>query len=171
MKRPAGARWRRRRPSITVTRMRIRFLWAAAAALVLAACGPKSSSGSGEGDTLPDDLSKPQTELEPPPKPQTELERRQAAACEQLGPRITECAVEDARAKLPPEKLAELDLENTAPVHTREFIKNCVAQPMSSRQVRVYEVCQAEETECGPLLACLEHADPDHADADATAPE
>jgi hypothetical protein len=31
---------------------------------------------------------------------------------------------------------------------------------MSSRQVRVYEVCMREETECAALTACLENASP-----------
>ena len=30
----------------------------------------------------------------------------------------------------------------------------------SSRQVRVYEVCLQEESECEPLIACLENAQP-----------
>jgi hypothetical protein len=28
---------------------------------------------------------------------------------------------------------------------------------MSSRQVRVLEVCFKEEQECGPLMSCLDH--------------
>jgi hypothetical protein len=28
---------------------------------------------------------------------------------------------------------------------------------MSSRQVRVLEVCDREESQCGPLLSCLDH--------------
>jgi hypothetical protein len=136
-------------------------------ALLLAACG--GSKSSTDDDTLPDDLSKKDPDAVPDEPVQTEIQRRQAAACEQLGPRITECAIEDARAQMSPEEFAKLDVANTGKVHTREFIKDCNASPMSSRQVRVYEVCPAEETECGALLACLENADPDHATEPAPA--
>jgi len=39
------------------------------------------------------------------------------------------------------------------------FIKSCKAPktPYSSRQVRVLEVCQQEESQCEPLLACLDN--------------
>lgn len=130
---------------------------AIALVLLLAACGNKTKSG-GDDDTLPDP---------PPPPQQTELEKRQGAACEQLGPRLTDCAIADARATMTAAELAELDVENTAPLHTREMIKECKQQTMSSRQVRVYEVCMREETECAPLTACLEHAAPDAAAGEA----
>jgi hypothetical protein len=101
----------------------------------------------------------------PPPDPdptptRTELQARQAAACEQAGPRLTDCAIADAKASLPPEEVAKLDLEKTRPIHTREFIKECSEGYMSSRQVRVYEVCLREEAACDALLACLDNAKP-----------
>lgn len=129
---------------------------ALALSLSLAACGSKTTK-SGDGDTLPDDLRSNGNSDEPQ---MTELQKRQGAACEALGPKLTECAIADARATMPPEELAKLDVENTGPVHTREFVKSCKAQTLSSRQVRVYEVCMREETECGPLTACLENASP-----------
>ena len=55
------------------------------------------------------------------------------------------------------QELAELKIEETAPAHTQKFIAACVEPVLTSRQVRVYEVCQQAETECEPLLACLEH--------------
>jgi hypothetical protein len=95
----------------------------------------------------------------------TEIERRRDAACEQLGPRLTACAVEDARRTMSAEELAELDLDSTAPVHTREAIDDCKGRELSSRQVRVYEVCLREETACEPLAACLDHAKPQASEA------
>jgi len=89
----------------------------------------------------------------------TEIEVRQEAACEQAGRRLTRCAVEDAERQ-PPEERAAADIKRTAPILTREFIKQCMAKPMSSRQVHVYEVCMREETECEPLLTCLDNARP-----------
>lgn len=124
--------------------------------VVLAACGKPARSND---DTLPDNR-------EPAPPPQTELQQRQGAACEQLGPRLTDCAIADARATMTPEQLAELDVERTAPLHTREMTKQCKEQTMSSRQVRVYEVCLREETECEALTACLENAKPEAATSD-----
>lgn len=127
--------------------------------VVLAACGKPARSND---DTLPDNLGGG----DPDPPPQTELQQRQGAACEQLGPRLTDCALADARATMTPEQLAELDVEKTAPLHTREMIKQCKEQTMSSRQVRVYEVCMREETECTALTACLENAKPEAATSD-----
>ena len=135
----------------------MRFVTIAMVLALVAACGNKGNSKSGDGDTLPDDL---RSNGNGDPPPMTELEKRQSATCESLGPRITECAIADARATMTPEELAKLDVENTAPIHTREFVKSCKAQTLSSRQVRVYEVCQREETECEALTACLENASP-----------
>jgi hypothetical protein len=92
--------------------------------------------------------------------PMTELERRQQAACRAVGERTTTCAVADARAKATPAELRELALDETAPRNTAKFVDKCLAQPMSSRQVRVFEVCHREERECEPFFACLEHAKP-----------
>ena len=119
-------------------------------AALLVACGPKARPAE---DPIPGDP-------EPGAPQPTELELRRDAACEALGPKITACAIEDARRTMTPEQLAELDPEKVAPVHTREFIKDCKERSLSSRQVRVYEVCMREESACEPLLACLENAAP-----------
>ncbi|MBK9034085.1 MAG: hypothetical protein IPL61_22920 [Myxococcales bacterium] len=120
-------------------------------ALAVAACG-----GSHPAPSSPDEPA-------PPPDRRTELERRRDAACEALGPRMTDCAIADARATMSPEELAKLEIESTAPVHTKKFVESCQAQSLSSRQVRVYEVCLREEQECDPLIACLDNARPDAA--------
>jgi len=143
-----------------------------AIAFLLAACGPKHAAPPPDDD---DDLSELEPPLEQPavctanspdrwtedvepPAGATEIEVRQQTACNSVMPKLTACAVEDACTKLEPGKVHELDLENTAPIHARELLKTCKATPMSSRQVRVYEVCFAQEPECGPLAACLENA-------------
>jgi len=92
----------------------------------------------------------------------TPIEQRRDAACDQLGPKLTVCAVEDAKASLAAGKIDKPQLErDTAPAvqhkNTEEFLKACKATPYSSRQVRVLEVCFREETRCGPLLDCLGH--------------
>jgi hypothetical protein len=137
--------------------------------LGLAACPKKSSQSSVDDDTLPDpvpgggagpgNVTGDKGEPEPPP-PENELQRRQYAACDLVIPRLTACAVADAKAKMSAEEYAKLDVEHTAPIHTRENAKKCKRGYMSSRQVRVYEVCDQAETECEPLVACLENAKP-----------
>lgn len=128
----------------------IRTSMAAALAATLFACGGSQQTGSTVDNR--DGL---------PPDNRTEIERRRDTACAALGPRLTECAIADARATMTPEELAKLAIEETAPKHTEEFIDSCQAQALSSRQVRVYEVCLQEETACDPLIACLDNARPD----------
>jgi hypothetical protein len=138
--------------------------WIPLVFLVLAACPKKAAPV--EDDTLPDPVPGGGGpghvgDAEPePPAPTNELQRRQYAACDLVIPRLTDCAVADAKAKMSAAEYAKLDVEHTAPIHTRENLKKCKHDYMSSRQVRVYEVCDREETECEPLVACLENAKP-----------
>ena len=118
-------------------------------AVAMTACGSKPAARTG-----PDNHSTTTAET------RSELAIRQGAACEAIGPRLTACAVAEARRTMSADELAKLDLEKTAPVHTEEFITECKAQRLSSRQVRVYEVCSVEETECDPLVTCLDNVNP-----------
>jgi hypothetical protein len=121
-------------------------------AILLAACGsknqtPVASSGS---DTAP------------PADTRTEIEKRRDAACETLGPKMTACAVEDSKAELDAGSMTQKQYDEiTAPEvkakNTEQFVENCKKAEYSSRQVRVLEVCQREESECDPLLACLDN--------------
>jgi hypothetical protein len=92
----------------------------------------------------------------------TPLEQRRDAACDHLGPKLTACAVADARANLAAGKTTKQQFDqDTAPdiqhQNTEKFLKTCKGADYSSRQVRVLEVCFREETECAPLLDCLGH--------------
>lgn len=92
----------------------------------------------------------------------TPIEQRRDVACDQLAPRLTACAVEDAKANLAAGKIerSQFDRDTASGVqhkNTEEFQKACKAKAYSSRQVRVLEVCFREETQCGPLLDCLGH--------------
>jgi hypothetical protein len=124
--------------------------------VALAACGSKSSTpiaNAGSGDSEP---AGPVTDT------RTELEKRRDAACQSLGPRITTCAVEDAKQQLAAGTVKQKDFDaSTAPdvqrKNTEEFVKACEKAQYSSRQVRVLEVCQREESQCEPLLACLDN--------------
>jgi len=123
--------------------------------VVLVACGHKSapiqnSGGSGDGSNVA------------PVETRSEIEKRRDGACETLGPKITACAVEDAKKELAAGKIKQKDFDaNTKPEilkkNTEEFVKACEKQPYSSRQVRVLEVCQQEESQCEPMLACLDN--------------
>lgn len=123
--------------------------------LGLAACGskqqaPVSNAGSAEPSQPQDTRS--------------EIERRRDAACETLGPRITSCAVADAKAQLAAGAITQKQYNDTTASgvlakNTEEFVKQCTSAQYSSRQVRVLEVCQKEESECEPLLACLDNLD------------
>lgn len=92
----------------------------------------------------------------------TPIERRRDTACDQLGPRITACAVDDARADLSAGKITKADFDrDTAPEvrtkNTEKFVEACKSHAYSSRQIRVLEVCPHQEAQCGPLLDCLGH--------------
>jgi hypothetical protein len=124
--------------------------------VIVVACGhpktntPVSNAGSGSADTGPVKDSR------------TEIERRSDAACETLGPRLTQCAVEDAKKDLAGGKVKQQQFDqDTKPAvlekNTAKFIEKCKAAQYSSRQVRVLEVCQKEESQCEPLLSCLEN--------------
>ncbi|MGE0551351.1 MAG: hypothetical protein AB7O24_22605 [Kofleriaceae bacterium] len=117
----------------------------------LTACG---GSQSPTGSTGPDQPVASDT--------RSELERRRDAGCEQLGPKITECALADAKAALAAGSIKQAQFDqDTAPAvlkkNTSEFIDQCKTHQLSSRQVRVLEVCFKEEQECDPLLACLDN--------------
>ena len=128
-------------------------LGAAALAVWLAGCGGAQHSG----DDAPANRGAA-TAVDT----RTPIEQRRDAACEQLGPKITACAVADARADLAAGKVDQRQFaRDTAPEvqqrNTEEFERACKKAQYSSRQVRVLEVCLHAETRCAPLLDCLGH--------------
>jgi hypothetical protein len=130
---------------------------AAALGLGVGACGGAQHASGGEPGAAGAQPSAPAA-----PDPRSPIERRRDAACDQLGPRLTACAVADARADLAAGKIDQRQFErDTAPEiqrkNTDEFLKACRGTTYSSRQVRVLEVCPQQETQCGPLLDCLGH--------------
>jgi hypothetical protein len=125
-----------------------------AVAASLAACGGAQRPPDGEGGAPAQPAA--------PADPRTPIERRRDAACDQLGPKLTACAVEDAKASLAAGKIdrQQFDRDTAAPIqrkNTEEFDKACKGTAYSSRQIRVLEVCFGQETRCGPLLDCLGH--------------
>jgi hypothetical protein len=123
---------------------------------ILAACGAKQPTGGGGGGG-----GSGTEDVGPVKDSRTALEKRRDAACEALAPKMTSCAVEDTKRDLAAGKITQkqYDLDTASGVqkkNSEEFMKKCEVE-LSSRQVRVLEVCPHEETECDPLLACLEN--------------
>lgn len=136
-------------PSVRVMAVMQRLAW-----IVLVACGGKSSQPA-----------QPTTTDDDPPgvvqDTRTPIEKRRDAACEQLRPKLVQCAVDDARVEMEAGRMSKKDFDlNTArDVQDKlgeKWMESCRVE-MSSRQVRVLEVCFREESQCGPLLSCLEH--------------
>jgi hypothetical protein len=105
----------------------------------------------------------PTTPTTPPPAADTRtaIERRRDAACDLLAPVLTQCAVDGAKADLAAGKVSQEDFaKDVSPkflqINSDKWISTCKV-PMSTRQVRVLEVCHQQETQCDPLLACLDH--------------
>jgi hypothetical protein len=132
--------------------------------LGLAACGGAAQPVANPGSGGPGDGGGPApvTDARASPAPPTPIDRRRDAACDRLGPKLTACAVEDAKADLAAGKVTQQQLaRDTAPEiqrkNTEEFAKACKSTAYSSRQIRVLEVCFRDEPRCAPLLDCLGH--------------
>lgn len=120
--------------------------------VILVACGGSQKTEPMKNDPDPVPVYK---------DTRTELEKRRDSACEHIQPKLTTCAVEDARKTMSPAELEKLKPDELLAKHKQEFLKQCKGSAMSSRQVRVLEVCDREETECGPLADCLKNLEPE----------
>jgi hypothetical protein len=121
----------------------------------IAACGGKQQPNGGGGGGSED-----------PPGPvadtRTPFEKRLDAACDALGPRLTQCAVDDSKAELAAGHITQKQFDDLTNAQMRaaldkDWDTKCDRPNRSSRQVRVLEVCFEQETECDPLLDCLEN--------------
>ena len=122
------------------------------AALVAVAC-----SGSNKDPDQPEPADPPPETTE---TPEQKLYKSQLSACSAVCERLTDCAVADARQNLSKEKVAELDLGNTAPEHTRRCQESCGQKTLSPRQIVVMRECVNGPTECPAYLDCLDRARP-----------
>jgi hypothetical protein len=134
----------------------MKLLWIA---LVLVACGGKQNT-----------TQKPPP-LDPEPQPvvndtRNPLEKRRDAACEIVGKRSASCAVDDAKRDYAAGKVTKEQLAlDTKPEFVEKlaakYSSECKGHPdYSSRQIRVLEKCPQYETECEPLMKCLENVQP-----------
>src|SRR5688500_16066465 len=108
------------------------------ALLLLVACGGKSPP--------PEDPKDPPGVVQ---DTRSELEKRRDAGCDALRPRLVQCAVDDARAEMDAGRMTkkDFDVNTSKDVLAKlgdEWMKSCRVE-MSSRQVRVLEVCFKEE--------------------------
>jgi hypothetical protein len=120
---------------------------------IVAACGGSQQSSPSNQNTTP---------IQGGSDTRSPIEKRRDAACDTLAPKITQCAVDDAKADLATGKItqAQFDKDASPDVQRKnsdEYANKCKSQQLSSRQVRVLEVCFKAEAECGPLLACLDN--------------
>jgi hypothetical protein len=108
----------------------------------------------------------PANDIDPPGvahDTRTPIQKRRDAACDALGPKLVQCSVDDAKRDLAAGKITQKQFDDdTAPKWRNglkaDWDKKCKVD-MSSRQVRVLEVCFREEQECAPLVDCLRHID------------
>jgi hypothetical protein len=119
--------------------------------VLIAACGGGSSSSSGPSETPAAGAGEPAES-----SAEARLYRSQLATCGPMCERVTECAVEGARASLSEQELAELNLEETAPAHTRQCEEDCGASRLSPRQITVIRECITGHAECDPYIDCLD---------------
>jgi len=130
-------------------------------AIAIAACGgtqqpAPNNAAAGEGSATP----------APAHDTRSPFEQRRDAACKAIAPRLTSCAVEDAKADLAAGKTTadQFKLDTDPKVlqkNTEEFINKCTSwRDMSSRQVRVLEVCYRDAPDCAQLRECLKNLEP-----------
>ena len=112
--------------------------------------------------------SSPTTTTTTPPPPsdtRTPIEKRRDAACEKVGAKTAQCAVEESNQKFAKGEVSKKEHEQAIePRVVRaladKYSADCRRPQLSSRQVRVYEVCLREETQCAPFLSCLDNVQP-----------
>jgi hypothetical protein len=119
--------------------------------LLIACGGSQHPDGAGPGNSDPVPVYKDS---------RTPLEKRRDDGCEAIQPKLTQCALADAKATMSPKELADLKPDELLASHKQKFLKECKGSAMSSRQVRVLEVCNKSETECDPLAECLKNLEP-----------
>jgi hypothetical protein len=122
--------------------------------IALAACGGGKSTGPSEPAPKDSGVAK---------DTRTPFEQRLETACMNVAKKLTACAVADTDADLAAGKTTQKEHDElvapkyTEALTTKSFDQCNQPDKRSSRQIRVLEVCLEEETECEPLLDCLDH--------------
>ena len=120
------------------------------------ACG-----GGGEASEPAAPTSPAAAEPEPAP-PDAEAERKlraaQDSAVEALCERLVDCAIEEARASMTPEQVAELDVEDTGARLRDKCEGEGATSTLSPRQIRVVQRCVNQDGTCADLQTCVAEA-------------
>lgn len=85
--------------------------------------------------------------------PEEKFGRQRSDTVDKMCERLVDCSIADAKSSLPPEELAQLDLENTAKGAMSDCTNNYAS--LSPRQVVVVRECLGEPTECPEFGLCL----------------
>jgi len=124
----------------------------------LVACGGRQESAETPTHETADQPAAPATAEQ---RNQAKLDEAQRVGCEGYCERVTSCAVEDAKANMSPEELAELNLEETAPAMTRECMDKCTGSQLSVRQVEVMHQCLSNASStCEEFATCMDAMTP-----------
>lgn len=123
-----------------------------------AACG----GGGGDASDPATTTSAPTARPEPPPSGDADAERRlraaQDSAVEALCERLVDCAIEEARASMTPEQVAELDVEDTGARLRDKCEGEGATSTLSPRQIRVVQRCVNQQSTCDELHVCVDEA-------------
>lgn len=121
-----------------------------------AACGGGGSDASEPAATASPPAAQPE------PSADAEAERKlraaQDSAVAALCERLVDCAIEEARASMTPEQVAELDVEDTGARLRDKCQGEGATSTLSPRQIRVVQRCVNQPGTCDDLQACVEEA-------------
>lgn len=82
----------------------------------------------------------------------------QQAMCDALAPRLTTCAVEQARKNLTEREIEKQGLSDPAFLrkYTNDIRSECSLKEISMRQIKLLETCTAQDSDCKTYLSCLD---------------
>jgi len=86
--------------------------------------------------------------------------------CEAMCTRTTACALEDARATMPPDQVKELEQPEILAANTNQCKNECVLSEISMRQIKVAKACSDADGTCAELFECLKAANKQSAAGD-----
>ncbi len=117
-------------------------------AVLLAGCGGAKTGPEG-GATV----QEPPIDAMAQETPEEKFGRQRADTVEKMCERLVDCSIADAKANMPAEELANLDMEATAKAAHGDCLSSY--ERLSPRQVVVVRECLGEPTECPEFGGCL----------------
>ena len=129
-------------------------------ASVLFVATPACGGGGGASEPAAT-ASPPAAQPEPAPsgaEAERKLRAAQDSAVEALCERLVDCAIEEARASMTPEQVAELDVEDTGARLRDKCEGEGATSTLSPRQIRVVQRCVNQQGTCDELQTCVQEA-------------